>query len=178
MPYYLRKCLKLYVSQTRKLSRNLLLTVNVSSQGLVSILNSIVPLQDPLQCLKSLFRVHSGRFLSYPKKRKISQNDHLLSLVVIRCHSLSFVVTRCHSFSLIVSRCTTCCHWLYHSLSFVVTRFHSLSIVVPLVVTRFHSLLLDVSLVCLFINDLKEIPTVSEDLLRIAWKCVEIALII
>ena len=113
MSYYLRKCLKMQLSPTRKLSRCLLLTVNVSSQGLVSILTSIVFLQDLLQCLKSLFRVHSGRFLSYSKKRKISQNNHSLSLVIIRCHSLSFVVTR-------------------HLLSFVVIRCHSL----PLVVTH------------------------------------------
>ena len=70
MSYYFRKCLKLYVSQTRKLSRYLLLTVNVSSKGLVSILTSIVFLQDPLQYLKSLFRVHSGRFLYYSKKKE------------------------------------------------------------------------------------------------------------
>ena len=118
MSYYLRKCLKMQLSPTRKLSRCLLLTVNVSSQGLVSILTSIVFLQDLLQCLKSLFRVHSGRFLSYSKKRKISQNNHSLSLVIIRCHSLSFVVTRCHSLSFVVIRC----HSLYHSLPLVVTH--------------------------------------------------------
>ena len=86
MSYYLRKCLKLYVSQTRKLCWYLLLTVHVSSYGLASILTSIVSLWDPLECLKSPFRVHSGRFHSYSKKRKISQNDHSLSLVVICCH--------------------------------------------------------------------------------------------
>ena len=137
MSYCLRKCLKLYVSQTRKLSRYLLLTVNVSSQEFVFILTSIVSLQDPLQSLKSLFRVHSGRFLCYSKKRKISQNDHSLSLVVIRCHSLynslslvvPLIVIRCHSFSLVVSFVVTCC------------------------TTRCHLLSLDVSLVCLFIND-------------------------
>ena len=127
MSYYLQKCLNLYVSQTRKLSRYLLLTVNVSSWGLVSTLTSIISLQDPLQYLKSLFRVHSCRFLSYSKNRKISQNDHSLSLVVIflsavviYCHSLSFVVTRCHSLSLVVIRC----HSLYHLLSLVCTRCH------------------------------------------------------
>ena len=68
----------------------------------------IVSLQDPFQCLKSLFRVHSGRLLSYSKKRKIRQNDHSLSFVVIRCHSLyhSFI-TRCHSLSIVVTRCIT-----------------------------------------------------------------------
>ena len=141
MSYYLRKCLKMYLSPTRKLSRCLLLTVNVSSQGLVSILTSIVFLQDLLQCLKSLFRVHSGRFLSYLKKRKISQNNHSLSLVVIRCHSLSFVVTRCHPLSLVV----ICCH----SLSLVVICCHSLSFVVTRCTIRCHQL----SLICLFIND-------------------------
>ena len=138
----------------KKLTRFLLLTVNISSWGLVSTLNSIVSLQDHPRCFKSLFRTNNGRFLSYSRKRKISQHSHSLSLVVIHCHSLSFVVTRCHSLSLVVicchsvflvvplvvTRCTTCCHSLYHSLSFVVTRCHSLSF--------------DVSLVCLFINDL------------------------
>ena len=67
--YYLLKCLNLYVSQTRKPSRYLLLTVNVSSKGFVSTLTSIVSLQDSLQCLKILFRVHIGRLLSYSKKK-------------------------------------------------------------------------------------------------------------
>ena len=130
------------------MSRYHLLTINVSSQGLVSILTSIVSLQDPLQCLKSLFRVHSGRFLSYSKKkkkkkRKISQNNHSLSLVVIRYHSLSFVFTCCYWLSLVVSRCTNRCQSLYHSLLFVVTRC----------TTRFHSQSLNVLLVCLLIND-------------------------
>ena len=143
MPYYLRKCLKLYVQQIRKLSRYLLLTVNVSSQGFVSVLNSIISLQDPVQCLKSLFRVHSGRFLSYLKKRKIGQNDHLLSLVIIRCHllsliairyySLSFVVTRCHSLSLVIPLVLT-------RLLLVVIRYYSLSFVVTCCTTRCHSI--------------------------------------
>ena len=131
----------------------MLFTVNVSSQGLVSILTSIISLQDTLQCLKSLFRVLSYGFLSYLKKRKISQNDHSLSVVLIRCHSLSFAVTDCHSLSLVFIHC--------YSLSFVVSRclslYHSLFLVVPLVVARCHSLYhsfsLDVSLVCLFISD-------------------------
>ena len=59
-----------------------------------------------LNVYRALSRVHSGMFLSYSKKRKNSQNEHLLSLIVIRCHSLSFEVIRCLS--------------LYHSLSFVV----------------------------------------------------------
>ena len=132
MSYYLQKCLNLYVSQTRKLSRYLLLTINVSSWGLVSTLTSIISLQDPLQYLKSLFRVHSCRFLSYSKNRKISQNDHSLSLVVIFCQPLSFIVTRCHSLSLAVIRC--------HSLSSVVTLCttccHSFALVVTWCITR------------------------------------------
>ena len=83
--------------------------------------------------------MHSGGFLSYSKKRKISQNDHSLSLVVIYCHSLLFVITRCHSLSLVVIRCLS----LYHSLSFVVTRCatrcHSLSLVVTRCITRLSS---------------------------------------
>ena len=57
--------------------------------------------------------MHSGRFLSYSRKKKIIQNDYSLPHVVIRCHSLSFVVSRCLSLH------------------------HSLSLVIPLVVTRY-----------------------------------------
>ena len=53
MSYYLHKFLKLYVSQTKELSQSLLLTVNVPSLGLVSALNSIVPLEGLPQGLKS-----------------------------------------------------------------------------------------------------------------------------
>ena len=92
----------------------------------------------------------SGSLLSYLKKRKISRNGHLLSLVVIRCHSLSFVVplvvTCCHLLSLF-------CHSLSPVVPLVVIRCHSLSLVVLLVVNRCHSLSLDVLLVCLFISD-------------------------
>ena len=111
-----------------ELSQFLLLTVKVSSQGLVSVLNSIVLLQGLHQGLRVLFRVHSGRFLSYQKQRKISQNGNSLSLVVIRC------TTR------------------YHSLYIVILCF-SLSLVVLLVATRCHSSSFDVPLFCLFIND-------------------------
>ena len=123
MSHCLRKYLKLYVSQTRKLSRYLL-TVNVSSQGVVSILTSIISLQDPLQCLKILFRLHSGRLLSYSEKGKSGKMTiccHSLSFVVICCHSLPLVVILCHLLSLIVIRCHS-----YHSLSFVVNRCHSM----------------------------------------------------
>ena len=124
--------------------------------------------------------MHSRRFLSYSKKRKISQSDHSLSLVIIRYYSLSFVVTRClslyHSLSLVIIHCyslsfvVTRCLSLYHSLSLVIIRCHSLSFVVicchslslvvhwlSLAVSRchslYHSLSLDVSLVYLFMND-------------------------
>ena len=109
----------------KKNSRFLLLMVNISSQGLVSTLDSIVSLQDPPLCLKSLFRVHRGRFLSYSRKVKLAK-------MTTRCHSLSFAVTLCHWLSLVV----ICCQLL----SFVVIRclslYHLLSLVVPLVVTR------------------------------------------
>ena len=82
----------------------------------------------------SIFTLHSGRFLSYSRKRKISQNDHSLSFIVIWCYSLSFVVTRCHSLSLVITGC--------HSMSLVVPlvfiRCHSLSRILPLVVTCCH----------------------------------------
>ena len=81
--------------------------------------------------------MHSGRLLSYVKKRKINRNGYSLSLVVIRC------TTRCHSLSFVVTRCTTRCH----SLSLVVIRCHSL----------YYSLSLDGPLVCFFINNRKDI---------------------
>ena len=60
--------------------------------------------------------MHNGTFIFYSKKKKkISQNDHSLSLAVICCHPLSFC---CHSRSFVF----TCCPSLYYSLSLVVTR--------------------------------------------------------
>ena len=94
------------------LTKFLLLTVNISSQGLVSALNSIVPLQGALQGLKS--SVSDAQWQAPPlieKKKKLAER-----LVV------SFAVTRCQ--------------FLHHLQSFVVTRCRSLSLVVPLVVTR------------------------------------------
>ena len=75
--------------------------------------------------------MHSGRFLSYLKKRKFCQNDYSMSFVVNCCHLLSPIAIRCHSLY----------HSFYHSLLFIVTCCHSFSF--------------DVSLVCLFINDRK-----------------------
>ena len=40
-------------NKQKKLSQSLLPTVNISSQGLASAINSIVPLQGPPQSLKS-----------------------------------------------------------------------------------------------------------------------------
>ena len=131
--YYLRKCLKLYVSKIRNLSQDLLLTVNVSSSGFVSTLTSIVSLQDPLQCLESLQGAQWWVPLLYEKKGKLAKmttHCHPLSLAVTRCHLLSIVVplvvtscaTSCHSLSLVVIRCLS----LQHSLSLVVTRCNSM----------------------------------------------------
>ena len=54
--YYLHKFPKLYESQTKKLSQFLLLTANISPLGLVSALNSIVPLQGlPQGLISSLY---------------------------------------------------------------------------------------------------------------------------
>ena len=138
--------MKLCVSQTRKLCWYLLLTVHVSSFGLASILTSIVSLEDPLECLKSLFRVHSGRFHSYSKKKKeklakMTTHCHLLSFVVIYSCLLWFVVT-CHLLSLVFSCCYTW-HSLCHLLSFVVshcdcTTHCDLSLVVTHYITRLY----------------------------------------
>ena len=58
--------------------------------------------------------MHSGRFLSYSRKKKTAK-------MTTCCHSLSFVVTRCHLLSIVVIRC--------------LSLHHSLSLVIPLVVT-------------------------------------------
>ena len=86
-------------------------------------------------------------FFSFFKKRKISQNNYSLLIIV--------------------TRGTTRCHSLYPLLSLVVTHCYSLPLVVLLVVTSCHSLSLDASLACLFINDfigislVHKIPTFS-----------------
>ena len=131
--YCLHKFLKLYGSQTKKLSQFLLLTVDISSWGLVCTLNSSSSRSSSkfkeftLGCLvviSSLIR----------QKRKLIK-------MTTRSHSLLFAVL-------------TDFHSLYHSLSFIVTRCHSLSLVVPLFAAHCHSLSLDVLPVCLFVNDL------------------------
>ena len=89
-------------------------------------------LQDPLQCLKSLFRVYGGRFLSYRKKRKIGQNGHSLSFVGAR----QFLGTHCLSLRRFVgARC--------------VSLWRLLSLVVPLIVIRCRSLWLLVVARCI-----------------------------
>ena len=91
-------------------------------------------------------RVHSGRFLSYSKKRKIKMTT--------RCHSLSFVVTHCHLLSLVVILITRC--HSFHLLSLVVPlavgRCYSLSLAVPLAVIRCHSLYHSLSFVALVVT--------------------------
>ena len=153
----------------------LLPTVNISSLGLVSALNSIGLLQRSSSRFKefSLGYLVVGSSLIWKKEKlaKLVTRCHSLSLavplVVIRCYSLSLVVPlvaiRCHSLSFVVTILSfvvllvvTHCHLLYHSLSFVVTRCHSLSLVVtrchwmsfivPLVVTGCHSLCHSLSL--------------------------------
>ena len=69
----------------------LLLNVNISSQGLISALNSIGVLQRSFSMFKgfSLGCLVLGSSLIW-KKEKLAEMDP-------RCHSLSFVVTRYHS---------------------------------------------------------------------------------
>ena len=121
------KCLKLQVSQTRKLN-TCFLRLMFHFRGLFLFFNSLYPTSSSM-FIESL----QGAQWQVPvllKKRKVSQNDHLLSFVahllsfvVTRCHSLPLVVILCHSFSLVVplvaTRCTTRCHSLYHSSVFL-----------------------------------------------------------
>ena len=59
------------------------LTVNISSQGLVSALDSTAPLQGPLQCLKSSLEGAQQQVLLLFEKREISQSSYSLSLVYL-----------------------------------------------------------------------------------------------
>ena len=102
----------------------LLLTVNNSSQGLVSAFNSV----DLLQRSSSKSSPQGVQWqapLLFEKKK----NQLKYSLVVTRCHSFSlvvpFVVNRCHQLLFVVPLVVIRCH-----------SWHSLSFVVPLVVTR------------------------------------------
>ena len=91
-----------------------------------------------LKVYRVLFRVLSGRFLSFSKK---------LVKINPRCHSLSLVVTLCHSLLIVVPLVVTRCNTRWHSLSLVFIRCHPL----------YYSLSLDVSPVCLFLNDPKKL---------------------
>ena len=123
--YCLHKFLKLYGSQTKKLSQFLLLTVDISSWGLVCTLNSSSSRSSSkfkeftLGCLV----VISSLIRRKRKLIKMTTRSHsllfavthsfslVIPLVVIHCYSLSFVVTRCttlcRSLSLVVTRCIT-----------------------------------------------------------------------
>ena len=63
----------MYISQTKKLSQYLLLTISISSLGhffAKFALNSIGPLRGPLQGFNDPpLGCFSGRFLSYSKKK-------------------------------------------------------------------------------------------------------------
>ena len=97
IPNFLRTLILMKICE-QLLLQFLLLTVNISSQGLVSALNSINLLQRSSS--KSSPQVAQWQATLLFEKRKISRNSH----------SLSFVVTRCHSLSLVVICCTTRCH--------------------------------------------------------------------
>ena len=123
--YCLHKFLKLYGSQTKKLSQFLLLTVDISSWALVCTLNSSSSRSSSkfkeftLGCLV----VISSLIRQKRKLIKMTTRSHsllfavthsfslVIPLVVIHCHSLSFAVTRCttlcRSLSLVVTRCIT-----------------------------------------------------------------------
>ena len=94
--YYLHKFFKLYISQTKKLSQFLLLTVNISSQEVFSCSYSNSPSSRSSSKFKesSLERLVVGSSLIWKKGKldKMTTRCHLLSLAVICCHTLSLVV--------------------------------------------------------------------------------------
>ena len=107
--YYLHKVIKFYVSQAKKLSQFFLLSVNISSQGFVSALDSI----------------------GSPQGIKCSlQSEWLSSSLIRKKGKLADITATCDSLPLVVTCCTIHRHSLYHSVSFVVNcctiRFHSL----------------------------------------------------
>ena len=118
--YYKKKTT---TKKQKKLSQFLLLTVDISHQGLYSALNSIVPIQGPPQVLKTSPQGTQWQVSLLFDKKKKTENTTC-------CHSASFVVTRCYSLPFVAACCPTHCHSLYHSLSFVVTCSHSLSLFV------------------------------------------------
>ena len=128
MSYNLRKCLKLYVSQTRKFSIP-------ASYGqcfflgacFYSYFNSLSSISSSMfkECFSGCIAIGSSLIR---KKGKFAK-------MTTRCHWLSRVITRCLSLSLVVPLVVIRCHSLYHSLSLAVTRC----------ITRLS-----------FINDLKE----------------------
>ena len=132
---YLQKSCMYY--KQKKMPQFLLLTVNISSKGIASTLNSIFSLQNRPQCLKEFalgcIVVGSSIIRNKGKLVKMTTRCQLLPFVVTHYHSLPVVVTHCDSLSLVVplvvTRCTTRCDSLYHLLPF------------------------DVSLICLFIKN-------------------------
>ena len=133
--YCLHKFLKLYGSQTKKLSQFLLLTV------------VLVVLNVELVCtLNSSSSRSSSKFKEFTLGCLV-----VISSLIRQKRKLIKMTTRSHSLLFAV---LTDFHSLYHSLSFIVTRCHSLSLVVPLFAAHCHSLSLDVLPVCLFVNDL------------------------
>ena len=142
--YYFHKFLELYNKQ--KIVS--ILAVNISSQGLFSVLNLIISFQGPPQ---SKFKEFSLECLAVGssfvrKKGKLAEKTtrcHSFSIVAIRYHSLSLIVNRCHSLSLdvplVVTRCTTRCHPLSLVVIHCTTRCHSSQFVVTSCHLMYHS---------------------------------------
>ena len=116
--YYLHKFFKLYISQTKKLSQFLLLTVNISSQEVFSCSYSNSPSSRSSSKFKesSLERLVVGSSLIWKKGKldKMTTRCHLLSLAVICCHTLSLVVplgVLCVRARAYVRVCVRVCVW-------------------------------------------------------------------
>ena len=129
MSYNLRKCLKLYVSQTRKFSIP-------ASYGqcfflgacFYSYFNSLSSISSSMfkECFSGCIAVGSSLIRRKGKLDKMTTRCHSLSRIITRCLSLSLVVPlvviRCHSLSFVVTRCTTRCHLLSLAVTRCITR--------------------------------------------------------
>ena len=116
--YYLHKFLKLYVSQTKNCLNSCFFLLIFLFRSLFLLLIQQLLFKVFFKVSRLIFRVLSGRFLSYSRKRKVSGTNHQLSLVVTRFTTCC--ATRCNSFSFVVTSCTTRCHLL----SLVVNRYN------------------------------------------------------
>ena len=106
--YYLHKFLKLYVSQTKNCLNSCFFLLIFLFRSLFLLLIQQLLFKVFFKVSRLIFRVLIGGFLFYSRKRKVSGNNHQLSLVLPLVVPLD--VIRFHLSSLVVLLVATCCH--------------------------------------------------------------------